>query len=772
MHRFLRGARRALLSAVVLTVLTACGGGGGSDSPANPSANNKPPQISILGSGDVRAMATGAAGLGATVGGIVRLDAGASSDPDSDALGFEWRLVARPSGSALVLGDTKGKVLQFSPDVLGDYSVELKVTDGRGGQVTQLVPVSVDNHAPVGNVVVQVTPVVEGQAYNIANATVGYVYQLDSGASTDADNDLASRKWEILSKPAGSAVTLASPTATAISLSPDVMGDYSLRLTVTDARGASSTSAILVQANNRRPVAAITNNATPEALPSAPSISVPQHTQLTLRGGDSQDADGDALTYLWTLVGKPAGSAAALSSTSAINPTVTVDAEGPYQFRLRVTDTAGAFSERTLTVNVGVEPPVALVDRARITLLAGQTAQSSASPSFDRDGDALSFSWSLDARPAGSAATIATPNQAALSFVPDVAGTYVATVTVSDGRFTASTGVEIRALASIATSVSLGFTPLDARYSSGLDKVVMTTAAPGLRIVDPATGTVESVVLPLAVKNFSLSPQGRLAAVLHEGLVTLVDVQNATVLRTSPTLGSQTEAMVDDASFVMLMGQTGGQWVTPAVTVMNGRTGQFVTQSQQVNGGTFYGTQYGIFSGKLNKAFVMAQGLSPADISFFTIDPATHQFSGSGDSPYHGTYAMQAPLFLTDAEDVLFTVFGTFFSTQDLTYRGKLVGLTREVRSLSNKASAEETLVVEGPGQYFPYSSQTLLPSYKRYTSSLMLPQADLSLPTIGGQQSYGLQVFHSSTGRHVLLVQTGSATRQDPAAQYHVFTR
>lgn len=775
MQRILRGARRVLLTAVVLTVLAACGGGGGSDSPANPAANN-PPRLSILGSGDVRATATatGGAGLGATVGGMVRLDAGASSDPDNDTLAFEWRLATRPAGSALVLTDTKAKTLQFSPDVLGDYAVELKVTDGRGGQATQLMPVSVDNHAPVNNVVVQVTPVVEGQAYKIANATVGYVYQLDSGASTDPDGNLANRKWEILSKPAGSSVTLATPSAAAISLSPDVIGDYALQLTVTDNRGASATSAILVQVDNRRPVAAITSNASPEALPSAPLIRVPQNTRLTLRGGDSLDADGDALTYLWTVDARPAGSAAALSSSVAINPTVTVDAEGAYQFRLRVTDTAGAFSERTLTVNVGVEPPVALVDRARLTLVAGETARSSAALSFDRDGDALTYSWSIDARPAGSVATIASPNQAALNFVPDVVGTYVATVTVSDGRFSTSTGVAIRALASAANVVPLGFTPVDARYSTAFDKLVLSTASPStLRLVDPSTGVTEAVVLPTAVKNFSLSPGGRLAAVLHEGLVSLVDLQTATVIRTSATGGSHTEAMVDDAGFVMLLGQTGGQWVDPSVVVLDGRTGQTVNQGPRSGFGYFYGTQYGVFSGKLNKGFIVALGISPSDISYFTIDPTTHVVTGVGDSPYHGDYSMLPSLYLTESQDLLVTVFGTYFKTSDLRYAGQLTGLTRRVRSLSNNLLADETLVVDGPQANASWGSPTtLLPSYKRYTTDLMLPQADLSLPTVGGQQAYALQVFHSSAGRHVLLVQTGSDTPQDAAAQYHVITR
>jgi hypothetical protein len=47
---------------------------------------------------------------------------------------------------------------------------------------------------------------------------------------------------------------------------------------------------------------------------------------------------------------------------------------------------------------------------------------------------------------------------------------------------------------------------------------------------------------------------------------------------------------------------------------------------------------------------------------------------------------------------------------------------------------------------------------YKRFTGSLLFPAADVPLPMIGGQQSYGLQIFRNSTGGHVAPVQTRRA--------------
>lgn len=871
MHRIIRGARRALLSAVVLATLTACGGGGGgaSSSGGVPPAANKAPSVTILGTGDVRPNAAGI-GLGATLGGMVRLDASGSTDPDNDALTFEWSLTSRPEGSTVVLSDTKARILQFKPDVLGAYVVGLKLDDGRGGQATQSLVVTVDNRAPTGSVVIEPSftaiptesapqsvsiggtvainaegstdpdghPVsvsfaiagkpsgsiasltVDGKkarfdadragtyrvkitgtdgrasfettyvfnadnrapqpvvvtavsitdnvaAPSVVTGTIGYVTQLDSSGSSDPDNNLASRGWELVSRPAGSAAALSATTGTAVNLTPDVLGDYAVKLTVTDSQGARGVKTTTVRVTNRQPVAQITTNATPNALPNAPTIRVPANTQVTLRGDGSTDADGDALTYLWTLVSSPSGSTAALSATGIAAPSITPVMEGSYVFRLRVTDPAGALSERTVTMTVGTYAPVAVLDRSRITTVTGDTARVSAAMSFDRDGDTLSYAWQLDARPAGSAVTLASTTSADLSFVPDIPGAYQASVVISDGRNTATATVEVRALAAQASSVALNFAPMVTRYSTGLDKVVSLAVAPNaLRLIDPFTGVVESIVLPTAATDVRLSPNGKLAVVKHDGLMSLVDLQTTSVLRTMSSLNA-TVSFVDDDGFIMIYSQGGG-WSDPTVSVINGRTGVKVTDSGSRFG--YYGSD-GIFANKLNRLLMVSSSVSPSDISYVKIDPVTHVVGDMADSPYHGDYSMQAPLFLTESQDLLFVAGGSFFRSADLRYAGRLSGLTKNILSLANSTANDETLVLEGyPVNY--WQTGTLPSVYRRYTGTLMLPETDVTLPMVNGQQSYGMQVFHSSTGRHVLLVQTGSATPNDVGVRYYVIAR
>ena len=58
------------------------------------------------------------------------LDALSSSDPDGDALTFNWILIDRPLGNAAP--SSMGHVFQISSELAGDFAVQLVVTDSRG----------------------------------------------------------------------------------------------------------------------------------------------------------------------------------------------------------------------------------------------------------------------------------------------------------------------------------------------------------------------------------------------------------------------------------------------------------------------------------------------------------------------------------------------------------------------------------------------------------------------------------------------------------------
>jgi hypothetical protein len=67
---------------------------------------------------------------GVVVGAPALLDGGGSFDLDGDALTYQWSFSALPAGSASVLTASDTVSASFTPDVVGDYAINLVVSDG------------------------------------------------------------------------------------------------------------------------------------------------------------------------------------------------------------------------------------------------------------------------------------------------------------------------------------------------------------------------------------------------------------------------------------------------------------------------------------------------------------------------------------------------------------------------------------------------------------------------------------------------------------------
>jgi minor extracellular serine protease Vpr len=162
-----------------------------------------------------------------------------------------------------------------------------------------------------------------------ASSLPGTPVSLTSGNSSGAfGNPLTGFSWT-LTPPAGSSATLGSTTAASTSFTPDVPGDYRVNLAVSQAAPAGTPTGVATATIhvNTLPVAVIDG-------PASDNTGLP----VTFTGSGSSDPDGQALTYRWVLVARPAGSSATLLPAGADNATMTADVKGIYEVGLHVDD--------------------------------------------------------------------------------------------------------------------------------------------------------------------------------------------------------------------------------------------------------------------------------------------------------------------------------------------------------------------------------------------------------------------------------------------------
>src|SRR5262249_1585116 len=141
---------------------------------------------------------------------------------------------------------------------------------------------------------------------------------------------------------------LSDPAAVTPTFVPDKKGSYVAELIVNDGALDSAADTVTVTTENTAPVA-------------KPTVALPVKVDDVVRldGSHSSDAHGDVLTFAWALAVMPPGSAAVLSSPSALGPTFTADQPGVYVAQLIVNDGTVDSAPKSVRIETENSPPVA-----------------------------------------------------------------------------------------------------------------------------------------------------------------------------------------------------------------------------------------------------------------------------------------------------------------------------------------------------------------------------------------------------------------------------
>lgn len=162
-------------------------------------------------------------------GTTIDLDASRSSDPNGLPLSYIWRWLERPSGSRSRLSDETSEHVWFTPDVAGEYVLELLVSNGERVTIDTVTLDVQDNRPPDVNLEAE------------TEVSLGDVLELRA-LIEDADDDSVGVRWQLEQAPANSRVDVSEATrrldlptdAQALTLTPDTAGDYVVSVVVTD----------------------------------------------------------------------------------------------------------------------------------------------------------------------------------------------------------------------------------------------------------------------------------------------------------------------------------------------------------------------------------------------------------------------------------------------------------------------------------------------------------------------------------------------------------
>jgi len=250
------------------------------------------------------------------VGDTVQLNASGSYDPDGHSLTYSWAPGALPQGSRAGLSGAD----QYNPSLVidrhGTYELRLSVSDGLCWSPSDSVLVTTENRPPVA---------VAGESLLV---DVGETVQLDASASHDPDGDVIEHyEWTMVVRPEGSSAALSDRSSPNPVFMADLQGEYRLQLVVRDFEYASDPVELEVTTRNRRPVA-----------DSGPDREMNAGDAVQLDASASHDPDGDSLSYRWSMLSAPAGSAAVFNDSTLINPMFTADKAGAYIIQLIVND--------------------------------------------------------------------------------------------------------------------------------------------------------------------------------------------------------------------------------------------------------------------------------------------------------------------------------------------------------------------------------------------------------------------------------------------------
>lgn len=329
---------------------------------------------------------------------------------------FIWQLIKKPENSVASLASNNDVNTQFIADQAGDYQVNLKIEDSEGNtdetSFTVTASTVIENSAPVAVITADKNSVALGQKFNLSGK-----------ASSDADGEQLSYRWQVTSAPDNANYNVSQSQSMETEFYSNTLGNYEITLEVSDGELKSSkTIQLVILQRNTVPVTGINVNSL-----------TPQQGETITFSGVALDNESDELIYQWQLLSKPNDSTTELSTPKLINTQLYLDKSGDYLVSFIASDNELSSEPVTKVVKASVNhAPVITGVNYSIQIKTGVPTNLSVNAT-DPEGQPLTYTWQITKKDAGTSAVFSNTTEAATEFTANDAGWYTISVSVNDG---------------------------------------------------------------------------------------------------------------------------------------------------------------------------------------------------------------------------------------------------------------------------------------------------------------------------------------------------